>query len=211
MITIAPAKTAIPPAIKYKIAVIDCGVKYNILRMFRSLGCACTVFPASVSSDELLQGKFDGVFLSNGPGDPETVSHTTQVVEVLLGKVPVFGICLGHQILARALGASTYKLKFGHHGANHPVKNLLTNSVEITSQNHGFCVDVDTLNLNEVEATHVNLYDGTNEGIRHKIYPAFSVQYHPESAPGPHDSHYLFQEFLDMITIFKKDQVVSVC
>lgn len=181
------------------IAVLDCGIKYNILRNLEQASAACTIFPADTDPETILSGNFDGLFISNGPGDPEPVTKTIETVKALLGKLPIFGICLGHQILALALGGKTYKLKFGHHGANHPVKNLKTGRVEITSQNHGFAVDPDSLNPDEIESTHINLFDGTNAGIRHKIHPAFSVQYHPEAGPGPHDSTYLFQEFIALI------------
>jgi carbamoyl-phosphate synthase small subunit len=188
---------------RFNVAVIDCGVKYNIMRIFSELGCACTVFPPSVTADEILNGPFDGVFISNGPGDPEPVTHVVGTIRNLLGKKPVFGICMGHQLMGLAFGGTTYKLEFGHHGANHPVKDLRTGKVEITSQNHGFCVDMKSLSVDDVEVTHVNLNDGTVEGIRHKRYPAFSVQYHPEAAPGPRDAHYLFSEFIDLMGVGK--------
>jgi carbamoyl-phosphate synthase small subunit len=146
----------------------------------------------------------DGVFLSNGPGDPEPVDYAVENIRKLIGRIPVFGICLGHQLCGLALGGKTFKLKFGHHGSNHPVKNLLTQQVEITAQNHGFCVDPDSLPSKEVEITHINLNDQTNEGMRHKSHPLFSVQYHPEASPGPHDSHYLFTQFTDMMQEFQK-------
>jgi carbamoyl-phosphate synthase small subunit len=180
----------------FKVAVIDCGVKFNILRMLTKAGCECHVFPASVKAEDIVGKGFDGIFISNGPGDPETVKPVIKLIQDALGKLPLFGICLGHQLFGLALGGKTYKLKFGHHGANHPVKNLLTNKVEITSQNHGFCVDFDSLDPNTAEITHLNLNDQTVEGIRHKAYPAFSVQYHPEAGPGPSDSLYLFDEFI---------------
>jgi carbamoyl-phosphate synthase small subunit len=186
----------------FKVAVIDCGVKYNILRHLAKRGCECHVFPNHVSAETILSGGFDGLFLSNGPGDPEVVTDTIAMIKEVLGKLPIFGICLGHQLLALALGAKTEKLKFGHHGVNHPVKNLLKGDVEITSQNHGFCVKQDSLSP-EVEVTHLNLNDGTVEGIKHRILPAFSVQYHPESAPGPSDSNYLFDDFIQMMAQFK--------
>lgn len=182
----------------FKVAVLDCGVKYNILRQLQVVGCACTVFPYDTPSETILNGGFDGVFLSNGPGDPEPLLQTVETVKALLGKLPIFGICLGNQILGLALGGKTYKLKFGHHGVNHPVKHLKTGHVEITSQNHGFVVDIDSLGP-EIEVTHINLNDNTLEGFRHKKLPAFAVQYHPESAPGPHDSRYLFDDFIAMI------------
>lgn len=183
---------------RFKVAAIDFGIKYNILRLLADYGCSVTVFPANVSSEEILTMNPDGVFLSNGPGDPAAVTYGIQTVRELLGKKPIFGICLGHQILALALGAKTFKLKFGHRGLNHPVKNLETNIIEITSQNHGFAVDLDSL-PDEIIPTHVNLNDNTSEGIQSKNYPAFSVQYHPESSPGPHDSRYLFRHFIELM------------
>jgi carbamoyl-phosphate synthase small subunit len=179
----------------FKVAVYDFGVKFSILRSLTLHDCELRVFPAHTSAEEVLAWNPDGIFLSNGPGDPEPVEYAVNTVRSLLGKKPIFGICLGHQILGLALGAKTTKLKFGHHGANHPVKYLPTGAVEITSQNHGFIVDADSLPTNEVEITHINLNDGTLEGFRHTSLPAFSVQYHPESAPGPHDSRYLFEQF----------------
>ena len=183
---------------KFKVAAIDYGIKYNILRQLESHGCDVTVFPAQTTADKILDFNPDGIFLSNGPGDPSAVSYGIEAVKKLLGKKPIFGICLGHQILALALGAKTFKLKFGHRGINHPVKNLENGTVEITSQNHGFAVDIDTLPQNVIP-THVNLNDNTLEGIRCKDIPAFSVQYHPESSPGPHDSRYLFKQFVDLM------------
>lgn len=187
-------KPDIPSA--FKVAVYDFGVKFSILRALVQHGCELRVFPASTSAAEVLAWQPDGIFLSNGPGDPEPVTYAADTVKALLGKKPIFGICLGHQILGLALGAKTSKLKFGHHGANHPVRHLPSGAVEITSQNHGFIVDADSLPQNEVEITHINLNDGTLEGFRHKTLPAFSVQYHPESAPGPRDSRYLFENFI---------------
>ena len=183
-----------PPA--FKVAVYDFGVKFSILRALFQHGCELKVFPAHTSADEVLAWNPDGIFLSNGPGDPEPVTYAVNTVKTLLGKKPLFGICLGHQILGLALGAKTSKLKFGHHGANHPVRHLPTGAVEITSQNHGFIVDADSLPPSDVDITHINLNDGTLEGFRHKTLPAFSVQYHPESAPGPRDSRYLFENFI---------------
>ena len=183
---------------QYKVAAIDFGIKHNILRLLESHGCNVTVFPAHVTSKEILDFNPDGVFLSNGPGDPEAVTYGIETVKKLLGEKPIFGICLGHQILALALGGKTFKLKFGHRGCNHPVKNLESGKVEITSQNHGFAVDLDSLPSN-IEQTHVNLNDNTSEGIRCKELSAFSVQYHPESSPGPHDSRYLFEQFIGMM------------
>lgn len=193
-----PANTQSP---RYRVAAIDYGIKTNILRLMESHGCDITVFPATTSAGQLLDFKPDGFFLSNGPGDPAAVTYGIKMVRELLGRKPIFGICLGHQILALALGAKTFKLKFGHRGLNHPVKNLETGKVEITSQNHGFAVDLDSLPDNVIP-THVNLNDNTSEGIRCRDIPAFSVQYHPESSPGPHDSRYLFDHF---ITLMRKN------
>jgi len=184
---------------KHKIAAIDFGIKHNILRLLESHGCDITVFPATASVTEILNINPDGIFLSNGPGDPAAVTYGIKTVKELLGKKPIFGICLGHQILALALGAKTYKLKFGHRGCNHPVKNVATGVVEITSQNHGFAVGADSFSEN-MEVTHLSLNDQTIEGLKCTNVQAFSVQYHPESSPGPHDSRYLFQNFIDMMT-----------
>jgi carbamoyl-phosphate synthase small subunit len=180
---------------RFHVVAYDYGIKRNILRHLVQIGSRVTVVPAATSSEDVLGLKPDGVFLSNGPGDPEPLDVQSREVKKLIGRVPVFGICLGHQILGLALGGKTYKLKFGHHGANHPVLNKSTGKVEITSQNHGFCVDPDSLNAGDVEITHMNLNDGTVEGLRHRSEPVFCVQYHPEAAPGPHDSHYLFRDF----------------
>ena len=180
-----------------RIAAYDYGMKWNILRRFTAYGCDVRVFPATAPAEELLAMKPDGVFLSNGPGDPAVLGYAIDAArELVKADVPVFGICLGHQVLSLALGASTYKLKFGHRGANHPVKDLQTGKIEITSQNHGFAVDPDTL-PSDLRITHTNLYDGTIEGLRHASKPVFCVQYHPEAAPGPHDADYLFRQFLD--------------
>ncbi len=186
----------------YRVAVYDFGIKYSILRQLHRHACRLRVFPANMPPEEILAWQPDGIFLSNGPGDPEPVAYAIASVRELLNKKPIFGICLGHQILGLALGAKTTKLKFGHHGANHPVKNLATGQVEITSQNHGFMVDIDSLPKDDVEITHINLNDQTLEGFKHKHMPAFSVQYHPESAPGPHDSDYLFEHFIEDIKRF---------
>jgi carbamoyl-phosphate synthase small subunit len=180
---------------RFHVVAYDFGIKRNILRHLVQIGSRVTVVPAHTTSEDVLSLKPDGVFLSNGPGDPEPLAHQAAQVKKLVGKVPVFGICLGHQILGLALGGETFKLKFGHHGANHPVLNRLTGKVEITSQNHGFAVDPDSLRDSEIELTHVNLNDQTVEGFKHRSEPVFCVQYHPEAAPGPHDSHYLFHEF----------------
>lgn len=184
---------------KFKVVVIDCGVKYNILRILASLGCDVHVVPAKTTHDEILKIKPNGIMLSNGPGDPAAVQYVVDTVKGLLGKVPIFGICLGHQMLGQALGGKTYKLKFGHHGGNQPVKDLNDGKIAITCQNHGFCVDIDTLNKDDIEITHINLNDQTLEGIRHKKIPAFSIQFHPECSPGPHDAMYLFNNFIEMM------------
>ena len=181
------------------VVAYDFGIKHNILRRLVHAGCRVTVVPALTSADDVLALQPDGVFLSNGPGDPEPLVEQASNVRRLIGRVPIFGICLGHQILGLALGGRTYKLKFGHRGANHPVMNLTTQKVEITSHNHGFAVDPDSLNPNEIELTHLNLNDQTLEGFRHRSHPVFCVQYHPEAAPGPHDSHYLFEDFVRLM------------
>jgi carbamoyl-phosphate synthase small subunit len=186
------------PAASFRVAVYDCGIKQNILRLLVDSGARVRVFPASASSDDILAFNPDGVFLSNGPGDPEGVPYMIQNVRNLIGKKPVFGICLGHQILGLALGGKTFKLTFGHHGANHPVRRLETGQVEITSQNHNFAVRPESV-ASEVEVTHINLNDQTNEGMVHRKYPVFSIQYHPEASPGPHDSRYLFERFHRLI------------
>ncbi|MCC6590659.1 MAG: glutamine-hydrolyzing carbamoyl-phosphate synthase small subunit [Bryobacterales bacterium] len=184
------------------VVAYDFGIKRNILRRLVQNGCKVTVIPALSPAEDVLALKPDGVFLSNGPGDPEPLAFQAAQVRKLIGKAPIFGICLGHQVLGLALGGKTYKLKFGHRGANHPVLNYRTNKVEITSQNHGFAVDPDSLNASEVELTHINLNDQTLEGFRHKNEPVFCVQYHPEAAPGPHDSRYLFDDFSQLIQEF---------
>ena len=183
---------------KYKVAAIDFGIKKNILRLLEELDCQVTVFPASVTAKDILSFDPDGVFLSNGPGDPAAVEYGIETVKQILGEKPIFGICLGHQILAIALGAKTFKLKFGHRGINHPVKNMVEKIIEITSQNHGFAVELESLPKNVI-STHINLNDNTSAGIESIDYPAFSVQYHPESSPGPHDSRYLFKKFIRMM------------
>jgi len=188
---------------KRRIAVYDFGVKRDILRQLVHQNCDVTVYPATTHADEILNLKFDGVLLSNGPGDPEPVTYAQDNIRMLVGKVPVFGICLGHQLLGLALGGKTYKLKFGHRGGNHPVKDLRTGRVEITAQNHGFSVDPETLSENDVEYTHINLNDQTLEGFRHRREPVVAVQYHPEAAPGPHDSFYLFGDFMKMVDEWK--------
>jgi carbamoyl-phosphate synthase small subunit len=191
----ASEKIIAAPEEQFHVVAYDYGIKRNILRHLVQIGSRVTVVPSDATAEDVLSLRPDGVFLSNGPGDPEPLEHQAAQVKKLIGKTPVFGICLGHQILGLAFGGKTYKLKFGHHGANHPVLNQLTGKVEITSQNHGFCVDPDSLRDSEVEITHMNLNDQTVEGMRHRSEPVFCVQYHPEAAPGPHDSHYLFNDF----------------
>jgi carbamoyl-phosphate synthase small subunit len=190
------------PSSTYKVVAYDYGIKRNILRLLTSAGCDVTVVPAATSADEVLAMKPDGVFLSNGPGDPEPVTYAIENIKKLLGKKPLFGICLGQQLLGLALGGKTYKLKFGHHGGNQPIMDLTTRKVEIAAENHGFAVDMETVK-DQVVMTHVNLNDNTCEGFQHKTLPAFCVQYHPEASPGPHDSRYLFARFIEMMAKHK--------
>jgi len=190
---------------RHRVVAYDFGIKQNILRLLVDADCDVHIVPARTPAEDVLAMKPHGVFLSNGPGDPEPITYGVENIRKLLGRVPVFGICLGHQLCGLALGGRTYKLKFGHHGSNHPVKNMRTGRVEITAQNHGFAVDPDSLPASEVEITHVNLNDYTNEGMRHRSLPLFSVQYHPEASPGPHDSYYLFQRFTEMMSENRKD------
>ena len=191
------SKRALPP-IRFRIAAYDYGIKENILRLLRQKGFGVTVVPASTTAEDVLALNPDGIFLSNGPGDPAALSYAHEALRDLIGKKPIFGICLGHQVLGFAFGGLTFKLKFGHRGANQPVKDLRSGKVAITAQNHGFAVDPDSLPSN-VEVSHVNLNDGTVEGMRHRQLPIFSVQYHPEAAPGPHDASYFFEQFADLI------------
>jgi carbamoyl-phosphate synthase small subunit len=197
------ARSGAPPLAEgeaqFRVVAYDFGIKRNIVRLLVDHGCDVTVVPAGTSAEDVLGMKPDGVFLSNGPGDPEPVTYAVEAIRKLTGRVPIFGICLGHQLCGLALGGRTFKLKFGHHGSNHPVKDLLTGKVEITAQNHGFAVDPESFASSEVEITHVNLNDCTNEGIRHRSLPLFSVQYHPEASPGPHDARYLFGRFVGMM------------
>jgi carbamoyl-phosphate synthase small subunit len=184
---------------KYKIAAIDCGIKRNILRIFGSMGCEVHVFPSNATVNDLLAVKPDGMFISNGPGDPAAVKDVIETTRKAIGKLPVFGICLGHQIIGLALGGKTFKLKFGHHGANHPVKDTVNGRIGITSQNHGFCVDLKSFTGGEVEMINLNLNDQTAEGLRHKKFPIMSFQHHPEACPGPQDVQYLFNYFIDLM------------
>lgn len=186
------------------VVVLDCGLKYNMLRRLQMHNCRLIVVPASTPAKDIMGFCPDGLLLSNGPGDPEPVTYVVKTVQSLVGKLPVFGICLGHQMLGLAFGGKTYKLKFGHHGANHPVKDLRTGRVYITSQNHGFCVDIDSLDKKEIEMTHINLNDKTMEGLRHRKLPVFSVQFHPEASPGPRESGYLFGEFVELMKKHKR-------
>ena len=197
------AGAGVRPGPTHRVAAIDCGIKRSIGRLLVEEGFAVRIFPATASADEIREFAPDGLFLSNGPGDPEPVEYVTRTIRELVEEIPTFGICLGHQLLARAFGARTYKLKFGHRGGNQPVKDLATSRVEITSQNHGFAVMAEDLEKNGMELTHRNLNDGTVEGFRHKRLPAFAVQYHPEASPGPHDSRHLFGRFRELIESHK--------
>lgn len=192
-----------PAPLRHHVVAYDFGIKRTILRRLVQVGCRVTVVPAQTTAEEVLALNPDGIFLSNGPGDPEPLVAQAAEVRKLVGKRPMFGICLGHQVLGLALGGKSFKLKFGHRGVNHPVLHHQANKVEITSQNHGFAIDPDSLNANEIELTHINLNDQTLEGFRHRNHPLFCVQYHPEAAPGPHDSRYLFDDFVSLMDEFK--------
>ena len=189
-----------------KVVLVDFGAKLGILRELTQRDCDVTVVSQDVTAEEIMMINPDGIMLSNGPGDPEDVPHALEMIRGLLGKVPIFGICMGHQLISLACGAKTFKLKFGHRGGNHPVLDLKTNKVSITSQNHGYAVDQESLKNTDLEETHIALNDRTNEGVKHKIHPCFSVQYHPEASPGPEDANYLFDEFISMMYQFKMYQ-----
>ena len=190
---------------KYNVVAVDCGIKLNIVRSLNARGCNVIVVPWDSTAEEIEMHEPDGIFLSNGPGNPEDVMHVVELVKTLRGKYPIFGICLGHQLISLAYGAKTYKLKFGHRGGNHPVKNLETGKIEITSQNHSYAVDMDSLKNTDLTATHINLLDNTIEGVECKADRVFSVQYHPESAPGPQDSAYLFDKFINIMKESKEN------
>ena len=193
----------------FQVVAMDLGIKYNILRQLQSHGCDVVVVPAKTSAEEIMALQPEGVLLSNGPGDPEGLPYVVDTVRELIGKKPIFGICLGHQILGLVFGGKSYKLKFGHRGVNQPVRNLITGKIEITTQNHGFCIDFDSIQDKRVKLTHINLNDNTLEGIEHEEYPIFSVQYHPEGSPGPHDANYLFGKFTNIMRVAREHSLVA--
>jgi carbamoyl-phosphate synthase small subunit len=198
------SSVGVVPEPQFRVIAMDFGIKYNILRQLTHYGCQVQVVPAHTSAEDILSANPNGIFLSNGPGDPDAVDYALETIKKLIGRKPIFGICLGHQLLGLAFGGKRFKLKFGHRGANQPVKRLETNTVEITAQNHGFCVDIDSL-PNTVEITHVNLNDQTLEGMRHSEHPVLAVQYHPEASPGPHDASYLFKQFTDLMKRYRRE------
>ncbi len=203
---ISPVENAVEP---FRVVAYDFGIKYYILRYLAALGCKVTVVPATTRADDVLALAPDGIFLSNGPGDPAALSGIVAEIKKLIGAAPIFGICLGHQLLGLAFGGRTYKLKFGHRGGNQPVKNMRSGKIEITSHNHGFAVDPESLDKSQIELSHFNLNDGCLEGIRHRTLPIFSVQYHPEAGPGPHDATYLFNEFIENMRVYR-DQLKRI-
>ena len=205
--TVSTKSSYASPGRGFKVVLVDFGSKNGILRELNQRDCDVTVVSQNVTAQDIMLMAPDGVMLSNGPGDPEDVPHALEMIRGILGKVPIFGICLGHQLISLAFGAKTYKLKFGHRGGNHPVLDLKSNKVAITAQNHSYAVDQESLKNTDLEETHVALNDRTNEGVRHKIYPCFSVQYHPEASPGPEDANYLFDEFIEMMEEFKSNNV----
>lgn len=200
---VSTSKAFLSSGTGYRVVLVDLGMKSGILRELNERNCDIVVVPHNISAQEVLRLQPDGVMLSNGPGDPEDVPETINMIGQIMDKLPIFGICMGHQLISLAAGAKTYKLKFGHRGANHPVKNLLTGKVDLTSQNHGYSVDIDSLADTDLELTHLSVNDRTCEGVRHKFYPVFSVQYHPEASPGPHDPNYLFDQFIENMKAFQ--------
>lgn len=203
---VSTKKSFVSPGRSMRVVLIDLGMKSGILRELNVRDCDIVIMPYNSTAEEILRQNPDGIMVSNGPGDPTDVPETIETLKKLIDKIPIFGICMGHQLIALASGAKTYKLKFGHRGTNQPVKNLLTGKVDITSQNHGYAVDLESLKNTDLEITHISVNDNTCEGLRHKKYPVFSVQYHPEACPGPHDPNYLFDQFIENMTLFKKSK-----